>query len=387
MSKYSKKLPSKAPAPKTKKIDYYESLSNELKEVYKNSNEGSRDRDAQLFHTDLDNLFPPDQYKISLDAIRKAMVYHLKGYTVNLAKNELTWESKYTDSVNWFPSDSEELFNKHIQDENTKSLMHKSGWCDKDGNPTKFTYNLNEYGFRTENFSEETDPGILFLGCSFTFGVGLPNDETFAQKVSNNFNLKNYNLGVPGRGLDFLSFYISTFLKKQIDVEKIKAIVVFMPPPGRETIFNYHHRILSMTDVHNDILAFLNFYQNRHLDDIHPLDRDHADIDFDQLEKIESFKTLKELIKKDFGMQLDEYRSKLYEHNYFTQENNFKRDVLNINTIKCFALENNIPMVVLENNPIISGATDLARDMMHFGTGTHTNIAEKIISKLNIFLT
>jgi hypothetical protein len=70
----------------------------------------------------------------------------------------------------------------------------------------------------------------------------------------------------------------------------------------------------------------------------------------------------------------------------FTKENNFIRDLHSINSIKCFCLENNIPLIVQEGSPTIATKDDWARDMRHFGKQTHTNISKDIISKLGIYL-
>jgi len=70
-----------------------------------------------------------------------------------------------------------------------------------------------------------------------------------------------------------------------------------------------------------------------------------------------------------------------------TQENNFKRDILATNTIKLFCLEHNIPLVIKQSTARIATAIDFARDMMHFGPKTHSNIAKDIIAALNIYLT
>ena len=60
----------------------------------------------------------------------------------------------------------------------------------------KIEYDLNSYGFRGSNFLEPSD--ILSLGCSQTFGHGLPETDIwpklFADKINNNY----HNLALGG---------------------------------------------------------------------------------------------------------------------------------------------------------------------------------------------
>ena len=61
-------------------------------------------------------------------------------------------------------------------------------------------------------------------------------------------------------------------------------------------------------------------------------------------------------------------------------------DLHSINSIKCFCLDNNIPLLVIEGSPTIATKDDWARDMRHFGKQTHSNIANDIISKLQLYI-
>ena len=60
----------------------------------------------------------------------------------------------------------------------------------------KIDYKLNSEGYRSKEFKEGTD--ILTLGCSFTFGTGLPMEYTWPQILSNKTNLTVDNLAQPG---------------------------------------------------------------------------------------------------------------------------------------------------------------------------------------------
>ena len=325
-----------------------------------------------------------DVYTTNLSKIRKAWHEAVFSYILNTPKLKLEADSKYSKRVGWYPSDDEEGFIKNTQDETSKKLMYKLGWTDAQGKTKDLWYNLNEFGFRCVNFSTADRPGIVTLGCSFTFGVGISNKDTFAQKVASHYGLENYNLGTPGRGLDFLSIYVSLFLEHELNPELIKAVVVYLPPAGRETIFHYNDGDLQTAEMHNDVMAPTNWYQGKPLKNLVPVNSEVADRFnlYDTEDKVEIQQKLDDGLSK----YIDQYRSTLWEHLMMTKENHFKRDMFSLNTIKLFCLEKNIPLVIATQSSPIATTIDFARDLMHFGPKTHSNIAHDIISQLNIHL-
>src|SRR5262245_13904751 len=68
------------------------------------------------------------------------------------------------------------------------------------------TVHIDELGGRKVHYVEGTDmsrPVVPFLGDSFTFGVGVSDEETFASVVSDEIQeLRILNLGNPGTALD-----------------------------------------------------------------------------------------------------------------------------------------------------------------------------------------
>ena len=55
-------------------------------------------------------------------------------------------------------------------------------------------YKYNSWGYRTKEFSELNDDYILVFGCSFTEGIGLNYDDTWASKLGKKLNLDVFNL-------------------------------------------------------------------------------------------------------------------------------------------------------------------------------------------------
>jgi hypothetical protein len=63
-------------------------------------------------------------------------------------------------------------------------------------NHENVTYNINSIGSRGPEPREDTE--MLTLGCSFTFGVGLPEEKCWPYLLSNKMNMNLVNLGSPG---------------------------------------------------------------------------------------------------------------------------------------------------------------------------------------------
>lgn len=133
-----------------------------------------------------------------------------------------------------FP-DSKNEFDKNFLDPVAKEKLIRGNWADEEGIvKTKIEYKINSHGFRTKHF-DQVDRPIVCFGCSFTYGVGLPEEYTWPGIVSKHFNIPVYNLGVPGMGLDVASMYATNWLIDEI--WRPRAICVLLPPPGRIDFF------------------------------------------------------------------------------------------------------------------------------------------------------
>jgi hypothetical protein len=123
--------------------------------------------------------------------------------------------TKYRNCVlDWLPMDTEELFNKNYQDKDKRLLLEKYNW-----NKNSIKYKFNNYGFRCEDFKDVDN--IVFLGCSYTIGIGIPIDKSWTNIVGQKINLIPYNLGIGGASWDTifrLAFYWLEKLKPKIVV-------------------------------------------------------------------------------------------------------------------------------------------------------------------------
>jgi hypothetical protein len=140
--------------------------------------------------------------------------------------------SKYANqTLDWVPMDTKELYAENLR--NNHANLEKFGWLNN-----TVSYKFNSYGFRSDEFSLE--PNMVSLGCSHTCGIGIPIENSWTSIVSNNLNLKNFNLGVGGSSND-TAFRIAHNWLPQL---KPKVVVYLSPDRCR---FEYH----SSPDIRN----------------------------------------------------------------------------------------------------------------------------------------
>jgi len=95
-----------------------------------------------------------------------------------------------------------------------------------------FTYTINSNGFR---YKETDKPKtICFVGCSHTFGHGLPQDKIFPELVTQELgdDWQCINLGFPGSGPDSQMINLSWAL----NVYDIDVVVWYMSAPMRQAV-------------------------------------------------------------------------------------------------------------------------------------------------------
>ena len=122
--------------------------------------------------------------------------------------------------LKWLPSDTKELFEKNL--DKNYNLLKKYNCLNLD-----ISYKFNKDGFRANNFSQREN--VLFLGCSYTFGIGLPLKNTFPQIVSDKIGLECFNLGLPGSSND-TAFRLSYIWIKRLNP---KLVILTAPPDIR----------------------------------------------------------------------------------------------------------------------------------------------------------
>lgn len=128
-----------------------------------------------------------------------------------------SWSDVANKELNWYSSDNEQRYQDNLKKHYNDLL--KFNWIDN-----SFTYKFNKYGFRCEEFVD-TD-NIMFLGCSVTQGIGLPNELIFPNLVAKETKLRCANLAVHGTSAD-TAFRLATSFADKIKPKIIISVLLF----------------------------------------------------------------------------------------------------------------------------------------------------------------
>ena len=216
-------------------------------------------------------------------------------------------------TLEWFNTDSKELYDKNLI--NNYNKLKQFDWINK-----RIEYKFNSLGFRSDEFVESS---IMFLGCSFTFGVGIPLEETWTNIVSKHVNLPAINLGQAGGSPD------TAFRLALGYVEKFKPnIIVYLQPPSTR---------LELVSANNIHFLFPNNSQHNPF--------------------------YKEWIKfDDLNATLNAEKNKLAIEQLASKANS---KFLHFNY-------DDFPQL------------DFARDLIHWGTASHSAFADKVLNLLRL---
>lgn len=114
---------------------------------------------------------------------------------------------------------------KQLYKKNYKKAGKSWFWRDY---PVTYTCNSQKYRcpeFDTIDWSEN----IVMFGCSYTFGVGVSDEQTIASQLTS-LGWPTINLGQPGTGPDYQ--WANSIILKEHKI-KPKAVIYFWPDPGR----------------------------------------------------------------------------------------------------------------------------------------------------------
>lgn len=213
-------------------------------------------------------------------------------------------------TLDWLPSDTSERYEENLR--NKLYLLQSNNWINN-----HFKYKFNSHGFRCEEFTDE--PTAMFLGCSYTIGIGLPVEKIWPELVAKELNLRCANLGIGGGSCD-AAFRLCL---GYIDIIKPK-VVMFMIPPG------IRYELVTDKSVTNILAA---------------------------------------LSTDDFTKQwsVDD------NNNYFNQQKNLLG-------IEMLCQNRGIKFMSIHHGELHTGYS-LARDLMHVGIDGHLALSKKIIER------
>lgn len=144
-------------------------------------------------------------------------------------------------TASWWPTDTKELYEKNLHDPQQRVLLEKFGWINTD-----IVYVNNSHGFRTVEFDRTEN--FIAVGCSFTYGIGLPQHSVWPELLSQQLNIPAYNLGIPGSSADTCYRVV----KHYVPLLKPKFVVMLEPRRNRLEIFldNYQTHVYQSGKSH-----------------------------------------------------------------------------------------------------------------------------------------
>lgn len=113
------------------------------------------------------------------------------------------WQENANTTKNWFATDTMDRINSKYQG-------------------ADITYKFNSDGYRCDELQPSD---FLFLGCSYSIGVGLPVDDVWAKIIADRHSAPYVNISWPGAG----AAYMGRLLAKTIDAIRPKYVIGLFP--------------------------------------------------------------------------------------------------------------------------------------------------------------
>lgn len=150
-------------------------------------------------------------------------------------------------SLEWFGGDNAEQYT-----ENCRTKKGFAKYCRRVGwdQPGVIRYDFNSEGFRSPEFTHGSS-SLLTLGCSFTFGSGLPAGHTWPVIMAQRLNMTLNNFSWPGASLD------ACFRWAEYWIPQLRPglVVLMMPPAPRiELILDQSDRHCFSYGVYMDLV-------------------------------------------------------------------------------------------------------------------------------------
>lgn len=248
-------------------------------------------------------------------------------------------------SVPFHNADSYENFKQRILVQPISWKYHRN----------QIQYRYNNAGHRSEDLHVTNEKYILFTGCSITEGIGLANEELFANNVASNFGMLSYNLGLGGSGPDLMSLNLSLWLQQH---NKPQAVVVQWPEPNRRLLVHNHADANALGPWVLDAPVLKGYAYEHELREEIPK--------FKSLIMSDAVQHYSDVIRATVTTML-----KLAKIPYVEL---FIKDYNNLVSTH----EETLPTVLYADAP-----DDFARDLSHPGTQWHYYVANRITSKLS----
>jgi hypothetical protein len=230
------------------------------------------------------------------------------------------WSDHANKTIAWLPPDSQQAYQQHVKDPESRRLLETFGWLD-----SQIQYSFNAHGFRTDEFDPR--PNWVALGCSFTQGTGVNQQDRWTDIVSDQLGLHCWNLGVAGAAGDTCYRIARYWLPKLRP-----RFVVYLEPRYNRT---------EMKIMDQDVPAIINWAYDSH------------------------------------------HWSGTYTRHLLAEPDNFDINAeKNRESIRSMCLQLQIPILIYAPNDFVdlipSSQRDLARDLLHAGRRNQRAWAEVV---------
>lgn len=226
--------------------------------------------------------------------------------------------------VNWMCGDTADAFDLHWSNAHARKQLQRNGYTYE----TVIEYHIDQYGLRNRADIDISD-SIVTLGCSFTMGTGLSEEDIWPTVLGNLMNQSVYNAGIPASSND-TAFRIADYL-----IPKYKPLAVVLLSP-----FDVRYEFYNRSKPFNYTAASYPIW----------VDGEHQRVE----------------LSSDLHNKL-----------------NAKKNIL---AIQCLCNDHDIPFIWENVDEARSGAhkNDLARDLSHFGKESHGLIAKRFSNRLTL---
>lgn len=166
------------------------------------------------------SAFKLDDYQLKL--VDRYMSTSFIGHVTYLIADGIEFDISPNEEYDYMCSDSPDINKSWIKKNKTKDSYYDPN----------LTYKLNNYTYRSDDFDkEQSSNNMLYSGCSFTFGIGVPYKSIWANMLNDSFGYdKFYNLGISGGSFESIIYDVYTYIEK---FGPPKGIVILFPPPIR----------------------------------------------------------------------------------------------------------------------------------------------------------
>lgn len=230
-------------------------------------------------------------------------------------------------------------------------VKHAASWSGPN-----FNYKFNKLGFRFNDICESSDIGAY--GCSFTMGLGLPEEYLWHKLLEKNLQLTSLNFGVPGASCKtiFDLFLITT---KHI---KIKHAIFLLP--------SYNRMQIAVSNLFKD----RNFFNHCSL-------LPNNENEFAKVHGLDALMLFKYIPDEEL---IKVFKNDIYLIDYIAKHRNIKIyfsswDTETYNLINRLSFKNSVILPPWRSQSQQQAIEDLARDKKHPGPIHHEQWARLII--------